>query len=89
MSDSASACAVDDAGNVYVAGTANVSTGSPPTSDVLLVKYSPAGAELWAVETDVAAGPDGASACAIAPSGDVYVAAFAFHAPGYGLTLMK
>lgn len=91
--ESASACAIDAAGNVYVAGAASSSAGwwgpSPPRTDLLLVKYSPTGAELWAAQQDLAGNFDSADACAVAPSGEVYVLGHGRAGFVWQLVLMK
>jgi hypothetical protein len=65
--------AVDDAGNVYVTG--NRSAYYMLLHDVVTIKYSPFGTELWKVAYD---GPahckDEATSLAVDSAGDVYVA---------------
>jgi uncharacterized delta-60 repeat protein len=67
----AAAMAVDDSGNVYVAGSLSWTNGA---SDYLTVKYDPNGTQLWARSYD---GPSNAvnvaKALAIDRAGDVYV----------------
>lgn len=91
--ESAGACAIDAAGNVYVAGTASSTAGwwgpFPPRTDLLLVKYSPAGTQLWAAEQDLAGDFDSADACAVAPTGDVYVLGHGRAGFVWQLVLMK
>jgi uncharacterized delta-60 repeat protein len=62
--------AVDDAGNVYVTGY-NVETATG--LDIITIKYSPAGAELWVRRYDAANGEDVPAAIACDASG-IYVA---------------
>ncbi len=69
--DSAAAVAVDDAGNVYVAGT---SRGTGSHTDFATVKYSPLGVQLWAKRYDGPGhGDDTAKAVAVDGAGNVFV----------------
>jgi len=70
--DSASALAVDGAGNVYVTGE---STGSGTARDYATVKYNALGVQQWAVRYNNVAvnGNDGAAALALDGAGNVYV----------------
>jgi hypothetical protein len=63
--------AVDSAGNVFVAGTVNITAAG--SSNVAVVKYAPNGSVVW---QDLSLGPGGstASAMCLAPNGHVYVA---------------
>jgi uncharacterized protein (UPF0297 family) len=69
--DKARAMAVDDSGNVYVAGS---SWGGATDSDYLTIKYDPDGTQVWARRYDgPASGEDEAYALALDDSGSVYV----------------
>jgi hypothetical protein len=48
ISDQAYRIAVDSAGNAYVTGEAYATTGTVTTQDLVTVKYSTSGVELWA-----------------------------------------
>jgi hypothetical protein len=67
--DYANAVAVDNSGNVYVAGS-TASFGAGGTS-ALILKYSPLGTLLWA-ETWGSSGDDAAVAIAVGPDGFLY-----------------
>jgi hypothetical protein len=69
--DKARAIAVDDSGNVYVAGS---SWGGATDLDYLIISYDPDGIQLWARRYDgPAGGEDIAYALAVDDSGNVYV----------------
>ncbi|MGB2804580.1 MAG: SBBP repeat-containing protein, partial [Candidatus Zixiibacteriota bacterium] len=69
--DKARAIAVDDSGNVYVAGS---SWGGNTDLDYLIIGYDPDGIQLWAKRYDgPAGGEDIAYALAVDDSGNVYV----------------
>jgi hypothetical protein len=68
--DYANAVAVDNSGNVYVAGsTASFGAGG---TDVLILKYSPLGTLLW-TKTWGGSGNEAANAIAVGPDGFLYV----------------
>jgi hypothetical protein len=68
--DAAVDVAIDGAGNVIVTGRSSGSSGF----DIVTIKYSPSGAELWRTRFDgPASGDDVPSALAIDASGDVVV----------------
>jgi uncharacterized delta-60 repeat protein len=69
--DCATAIAVDEAGNVYVAG---YSEGSGTGQDYATVKYNSSGVEQWAARYDgPASGMDRAAALALDDDGNIYV----------------
>jgi uncharacterized delta-60 repeat protein len=74
MFNQAADMAVDADGNVYVCGSGEKTY--PGNTDMLLVKYSPAGEMLWAdaIGGDVFSPSDMAQALAIDSAGNVYVA---------------
>ncbi|GAB4374802.1 MAG: hypothetical protein Kow00121_19690 [Elainellaceae cyanobacterium] len=87
--------AVDGAGNYYVAGAANVSTASFPTSDGFVAKYDSNGNELWrqTIASTVSllgfgsrAALDAASGIAIDSEGNVLITGFTGALPGFGTT---
>ena len=76
--DSASAVAVDTTGNAYVTGsTAGTLPGSPTTnqgkSDLFLVKYNPAGDNVWTRQLG-SPDADAANAVAVDGAGNAYLA---------------
>ncbi len=69
--DEPAALAVDQSGNVYVAGT---SRGSGTGDDIVLLKYSAAGAEQWVKRyTGSGSNPDDANDMALDAAGNIYV----------------
>ncbi len=70
--DSATALAVDAAGNVYVTG---LSTGSGTFGEYATVKYDASGTELWVARYNgpLSYSDDGATGIALDASGNVYV----------------
>lgn len=63
--------AVDDSGNVYIAGS---SDGNGTNNDYATIKYGPDGYQLWAVRFNgTGNGADSANALAMDSSGNVYV----------------
>ncbi len=66
---------LDAAGNAYVTGTvSNVDTGFEWLSDLFVVKYSPAGDELWSRTLDGPAGvSDAVTAAVLDRSGNLFV----------------
>ncbi|MCI0747101.1 MAG: immunoglobulin domain-containing protein, partial [Verrucomicrobia subdivision 3 bacterium] len=75
----AQAIAVDAAGNVYVSGSAR----GPETYDIVTIKYSPSGDELWRTPFD-SEGADEPSAIKLDALGNVYVAGAASYLDYYG-----
>lgn len=85
ISDQAYRLAVDSSGNAFVTGIAYAITNSIQTRDLVTVKYSSTGQELWAVRLSGAPGSPGiiplpsnpisndSGGIAIDPSGSVYV----------------
>jgi len=69
-SDAASAIAVDEGGNVFVAG----SSGPDRNSDFLAIKYKPSGIERWATRTSgEGSSHDYVSAMVVDNSGNTYI----------------
>lgn len=86
--DYASAAALDNGGNVYVAGsTSSFGAGG---KDVLILKYSATGTLLWA-NTWGGAGDETAQSIGFGPDGFLYVAGgtSSFGAGGYDMFLLK
>jgi uncharacterized delta-60 repeat protein len=79
--DSADSIAVDESGNVYVAGT---SSGGPGTlNDYATVKYNAGGAEQWVSRYDGPANSwETANSIALDSSGNVYVGGYSYGGPG-------
>jgi len=72
--DRARAMAVDEGGNVYVAGS---STGSDSREYYATIKYAPDGAQLWVARYDGPNGPPGqVNGVAVDQEGDVYVTGY-------------
>lgn len=76
--DGANDLDLDSAGNVYVAGT----SPRQGSDEILLVKYSPSGQEVWVKRyVGSAGGIDAGRFVAVhRPSGDVFLAGFSLHA---------
>ena len=74
--DKATAIAIDNSGDIYVTGE---SIGSDGDYDIMTVKYSPDGVELWAARYN---GPgnsdDRATALAVGVSGNIYVTGYSY-----------
>lgn len=63
--------AVDAAGNVFTVGHRVLPPGS--FSNLTVLKHSPSGAQMWAVDIDVLPLDEIPSVCALSPSGGLYV----------------
>ncbi len=63
--------AVDALGNIFAVGTVTPAGGA--FSRTVVVKHSAAGAPLWTVESDLLPLSEVISACAVAPSGGLYI----------------
>lgn len=74
QNDQASLVVVDSAGNAYFSGFSLGFSGALVTSDVILLKYDPAGNLLWERRWDGGA-QDQADAMILAPNGDILIAA--------------
>lgn len=72
--DYAHAISADDAGNIYVTGTSDASTGALVNNNAVTVKYNSAGQQLWvAVFDGKSKSNDGARAIKVDNTGNVYV----------------
>src|SRR5262245_61902728 len=77
------ALAVDNAGDVYVAGNSGFSrTDNDYDNDYAIVKYDPNGNQLWSTVYDNAGSDDYAVALALDTLGNVYVTGSTFTVSG-------
>lgn len=78
LADTAVSIGVDANGNVYSAGT----TGSAPNTDILVVSYSPTGAQRWvAIYNGPGNKDDRPVEIAVDSNGDVYLVGMAYDSP--------
>lgn len=85
--DTASAIVVDNAGNFYVAGN---SVGGTNNYDLLTIKYSPGGQQLWAARYDGAAhAEDFATDIKVDSLGNVVVCGASMGPVDYGFLVLK
>jgi len=80
--DGGNAIAVDDAGNIYVAGSSN---GVGSLYDYAIIKYNPSGAEQWVARYNGPGnGSDEANAITVDHSGNIFVTGHSEGGPGTG-----
>ena len=80
--DGGNAIAIDDVGNIYVAGSSN---GVGSLYDYATIKYSPSGVEQWVARYNGPGnGSDEANAIAVDHAGNVYVTGHSEGGPGTG-----
>ncbi len=85
--DAPAAIAVDASGNVYVTGQAGQAVNK---SDLITLKYSPSGAELWRSRySDPSDASDVAAGIALAPDGAVYVLGSSWMPGGCAVVLVR
>src|SRR6478752_4176059 len=84
--DEAQAVAVDNSGNVYVAGTM-VASGT--LNDIATIKYNPAGEQQWVTEYHGGANHDAPSAIAVDHAGNAYVTGTKEICPEYDYLTLK
>lgn len=93
QADYGRACAADELGNLLVvAKSYNPTFGTPPmppTADIELVKWSPAGVKLWSVRRDVFGNDDTPLDVLCAPGGDVYVCGYGWNGNSVQIVLLK
>ncbi len=80
LSDTAYCVAVDDAGNIYIAGSTNGRLDGKPNSggyDAFVAKYDPTGVKLW-VRLLGSTENDGATSIAVDGAGNIYIAGFTY-----------
>jgi hypothetical protein len=87
--ENAKSICVDNLGNVYVAGS-SLNAGSGYDFDIITIKYSPNGDQLWTARYgDPSNRVDGAASLAVDSYGNVYVAGSSQSQTKYEIVLLK